>query len=258
MSQGNALIGHSGFVGSNLRAQRPFDVYYNSGNFRDMAGEQFEQVVCAGISAVKWQANKEPQRDRQQIQALQSVLEQVQCQRFVLISTIDVYPVIQGQDESYNCHQMENHAYGSHRLEFEDFCADQFEDCHIIRLPALFGPGLKKNVIYDLLHDNCLAAINPASSFQYYDLGNLARDIEVAISSDLPLVNFFTEPVPTSAILQQFFANKKVGQDAAAESHYDLQTSHAKLWNKAGRYLYNKDEVLEQMSAYIHSARDRS
>ena len=172
----NALIGYTGFVGSNLDNQRNFDHRYNSKNFRDMRGQAYDEVVCAGISAVKWLANKEPEQDMAAIQALQDVLSTVQAKRFILMSTIDVYPVTQGKDETFDCRSMNNHAYGRHRLDFEDFCTRQFSECHVIRLPGLFGKGLKKNIIYDLLNDNCLDMINTASSFQYYDLDlNLAR-----------------------------------------------------------------------------------
>ena len=246
-----ALIGYTGFVGSNLDCQSKFTHRYNSSNFQEMAGEEYDEVVCAGVSAVKWLANKEPERDQEGIQALQDVLATVKAKRFILISTIDVYPVLLGADESFDCHSQENHAYGAHRLAFEDFCREQFDICHIVRLPGLFGQGLKKNVIYDLLHDNCLEKINPASSFQYYDLENLWRDIEMVLEADIPLVNFFTEPVASNAIIEQFFPGKEVGQDAAPAAHYDLHTCYAGLWEKQGHYAYSKEEIMEQLAVYI-------
>lgn len=54
----NCLIGYTGFVGGNLVAKRQFDVLINSKNFESMRGAHYDRVVCAGISAVKWQANK--------------------------------------------------------------------------------------------------------------------------------------------------------------------------------------------------------
>jgi len=247
----SALIGYTGFVGSNLNNQRSFDCLYNSKNFREMEGQYHDEIVCAGISAVKWQADKEPETDKARIQDLQDVLATVRAKRFILISTIDVYPVMRDKDETFDCHSIKNHPYGIHRLAFEDFCKEQFQYCHIVRLPGLFGEGLKKNVIYDLLNDNCLEMINPASSFQYYYLKNLWADIQTAIQADVHLLNLFTEPVATSTIIDKFFPDKQVGQNPAAEVHYNLHTSHARLWGKNDPYIYTRDEIIVQLEEFI-------
>ena len=253
-----ALIGYTGFVGSNLYVQKKIDCCYNSKNFLEMKGREFDEIICAGVSAVKWQANKEPTLDKERILKLQEVLTTVSSKRFVLISTIDVYPANQAKDESFNCHSLENHAYGKHRLEFEDFCKEHFTNCNIIRLPGLFGPGLKKNIIYDLLNDNCLEMLNPSSSFQYYYLKNLWNDIHKTIQSNVRIINFFTEPVSTRAIMQRFFPDKKVGQQAGPEVHYDLHTSYAHLWDKKGFYMYSRDEILSQLGEFIKNYNNRN
>ena len=172
-----ALIGYTGVVGGNLRQKHDFTDLYNSKNFQDMKNQEYDLVVCAGVSAVKWMANKEPEKDLANIKALEDVLATVNAKQFILISTIDVYAVTQGKDEAFDCSSIDNHAYGTHRLAFEGFCDDKFENCTIVRLPGLFGEGLKKNVIYDLLNDNCLEMINTKSSFQYYYLKYLWKDI---------------------------------------------------------------------------------
>lgn len=46
-----ALIGHTGFVGSNLNQQCEYSHCYNSKNIGDIKGEHFEEIVCAGIQA---------------------------------------------------------------------------------------------------------------------------------------------------------------------------------------------------------------
>ncbi len=249
----SALIGYTGFVGSNLNNQQGFDCLYNSKNFREMEGQFYDEIICAGVSAVKWQANKEPEKDKKSIQELQDVLETVTAKRFILISTIDVYPVMRDKDETFDCHSMENHAYGRHRLAFEDFCKKQFQNCYIVRLPGLFGMRLKKNVIYDLLNDNCLEMINPASSFQYYYLKNLWSDIQTVVKADVRLMNLFTEPVATSTIIDEFFPGKHVGQNPAAEAHYSLHTSHAGLRGKDGPYIYTRDEIIVQLEEFVHN-----
>ena len=247
----SALIGYTGFVGSNLHNQYPFSYLYNSSNSHEMKGCSYDLVICAGVSAVKWLANKDPDSDRNKIRQLESILSTINTRKFILVSTIDVYPVLSDADENFDVHKVENHAYGTHRLEFEDFCRSQFDDCQIIRLPGLFGDGIKKNVIFDLLNNNCLDSINLNSSFQYYNLDNLWVDMKKVIDSDLPLVNFFTEPVTTNTIIQKFFPNKTVGENASSEVHYDLHTCHADLWGKMGKYIYTHDEIITQLGEFI-------
>lgn len=254
----NALIGYTGFVGSNLAAQKKFECMYNSKNFREMAGQSFCEVVCSGVSALKQVANRDPEGDRQRIRELEEVLATIQADRFILISTIDVYPSVNGVDEEFDCHALPNHAYGKHRLLFEDACRRLFSNCYVIRLPGLFGNGIKKNVIFDLLNDNFLEAMNPASSFQYYYLQNLHADIQRAVDAGLHLVNLFTEPVATKDILERFFPGKAVGQQAGPEMHYDIHTRHAERWGRSGPYIHSRDEVLSLLGSFIqHYARTR-
>ena len=49
----HALIGYSGFVGSHLHQANVFDALFNSTNFRDMAGHEFDLMVCAILSKIK-------------------------------------------------------------------------------------------------------------------------------------------------------------------------------------------------------------
>jgi nucleoside-diphosphate-sugar epimerase len=246
-----ALIGYTGFVGSNIHRAMQFDALYNSRNYQDMAHCSFNLIICAGVSAAKWTANKNPDEDRAKIRALENVLSTIQAKQFVLISTIDVYPVSRGEDETFDCHSQPNHAYGTNRLAFEDFCRDRFANCCVLRLPGLFGDGLKKNIIYDLLHDNCLEMVNPDSSFQYYDLGGRCQDVERVMSGGLRTANLFTEPISTQTILQRFFPGKQVGGNPAPEAHYDLHSRHSSLWGRSEPYIASADQVLRQLDTFI-------
>ena len=67
---GTALIGHTGFVGGTLLRQCPFDATFNSRNIQDIRGGHFDRIVCAGVSAVKWLANKEPEADSVSVPSL--------------------------------------------------------------------------------------------------------------------------------------------------------------------------------------------
>src|SRR5438045_4212543 len=113
----SALIGHTGFVGSNLASQFSFDDYFRSTNVAEMAGRDYGLVVCAGIQAKKWWANQNPEADWFGIQTLLNVLSTVSARRFVLISTVDVYPQRSGVDEESLINPDNNHAYGKHRFQ---------------------------------------------------------------------------------------------------------------------------------------------
>ena len=246
-----ALIGHTGFVGGNLRAQAPFTDFYNSKNIDSIAGRDFELVVCAGAPAAKWIANREPDRDRAALQRLIEPLGQVRARRFVLISTVDVFPRPIEVDESSSIDRAECHAYGRHRLELEDFVQGRFQERLIARLPGLFGPGLKKNVIYDFLHDNELEKIHQDGSFQFYDLRHLWADLERARTAALELVHFATEPVGVREVSEAAFGFTFENDLPPPAPRYDLRTLHAAAWGRAGPYLYDRRSVLEDLRSFV-------
>ncbi len=256
MTSRTCLVGYSGFVGSNLLAQAGFDDLYRSTNIHDIRGKSFGLLVCAGVPAVKWHANKFPEEDQTNINGLLGHLSTVQIERLVLISTVDVYPVSAGVDESFDCASIPNHAYGTHRLQLEQKLASLFPEIYTLRLPGLFGKGLKKNVIYDLLHRNCLDAINPESVFQYYDLSNLWADINPAIAQKLRLVNLVTEPIGTRTVIDHFFPGACVGTEAGKPVRYDINTQYASAFGKTGSYRFNGGEVLAQLAQFIQASRE--
>lgn len=248
---GTCLIGHTGFVGGNLAKQYAFDDCYNSRNIEQIRGRSYDLIVCCGVSAVKWQANRFPAEDRAAIDQLLKHLALVKAMRSILISTVDVYPSVQGVDESFDPHGRPSHPYGTNRLYVEDAIQQFFECAHVVRMPALFGPGLKKNVIYDLLHDNCLDAIHPHGSFQYYDVRQLWRDLQVVTRNNLGVINFATRPIETCEIVRRYFPGKQIGSVADISAAYDMRTLHAGHFGGSDGYIYSAEQVLADMGDWI-------
>jgi hypothetical protein len=250
------LIGHTGFVGGTLARATAFDAYFNSTTVDELRGQRFDLLVCAGVSAVKWLANKEPEADRAGIARLTDALAEARVGELVLISTIDVYPdPSAGGDEATLIDPTRNHTYGRHRLELELWCMQRFPLVRIVRLPALFGTGLRKNAIYDLLHDNMVGSINPAGVFQWYPLARLWADIETMRREKLELANLFTEPLAMSRIIEGMFPDAAVGPVVQPASRYDMQTRYGRLFGGGDRYVMDADAVFAAMSRYVVAAR---
>lgn len=146
------LIGHTGFVGSNLIKQIKIAELYNSQNIAEIGNKKHDIVLCAGIRAKKWFANQEPENDLANIEILKKYLRPLKLNRFILISTIDVYDHPRQVDEDNLPNIDQQDYYGKHRYQFEQWVSQHFTNYNIIRLPALFGENLQKNLIFDILH----------------------------------------------------------------------------------------------------------
>lgn len=248
----SALIGHSGFVGSNLKLQMSFGDLYRSTNIEEIAGRRYDLVVCAGAPAEKWRANQQPEADRASVERLVAAVEQAEIAHLVLISTVDVYPQPVGVDENTPIDPVAGNPYGRHRLLIERRLSTRFETT-IVRLPGIFGPGLKKNVIYDFLHDNGLNRIPVDGEFQFYPLIRLWADIARVRTAGLRLINFATEPVSVGDIAREAFGFEFENPQLQNAPRYDFMTRHAAVFDREGAYLMTRAEVLSEIRRYIVS-----
>ncbi len=147
----DALVGYTGFVGSNIEAKHKFTGLYNSKNIEDAYGTNPDLLIYAGIPAQKFIANSEPEKDLKTIENAISNIQKINPKKLVLISTIDVYENPREVDED-TVIAPSSEGYGRNRLYLENWVRENISDYHIVRLPALFGKNIKKNFIYDMIH----------------------------------------------------------------------------------------------------------
>ena len=148
----DALIGYTGFVGSCLNSQKQFEITFNSSNIQEIKNYDLETVYCAAAPGSMLKANRDPKEDHENISSLIDCLKSVRARKFILISSIAVLPDFHnGYDEKTKSFQT-SIPYGRNRRELENFVEGHFQKSLILRLPALFGFGLKKNLIFDLLN----------------------------------------------------------------------------------------------------------
>ena len=179
------LVGYTGFVGSNIAAKHHFEGLYNSKNIKEAYGSNPDLLVYSGIRAEMFLANKYPEKDLASMDEAIGNIRQINPKRLVLISTISVYDSPVGIDEDAEITTASLSAYGKNRHYLEEWAMKHCPGSLIVRLPALYGEGIKKNFIYDLIHF-IPAMLNEK---KYQELSS--RDAFIALRYDLQENGFY-------------------------------------------------------------------
>ncbi|NLV58007.1 MAG: sugar nucleotide-binding protein [Clostridiales bacterium] len=148
----NCLVGYTGFVGQNLHLKGQYDGLFNSRNISDAYDSKPDLLVYAGVEGTKYLANHEPEKDLEaKVEALENI-RRISPKRLVLISSIDVYrdPVMVDEDVISDTDNMQ--PYGLNRFKLEQWVRMEFPEALFVRLPGIYGVGLKKNFVFDLIH----------------------------------------------------------------------------------------------------------
>ena len=243
----SALIGYTGFIGSNLLEYGSYESLYSSKNIKDIVGKKFDHVICAGLSGVKWRANKDPETDLKSVQLLMDCLRQISADRFTLISSIDVYDKFEGVNEDVPA-SMTHHPYGVHRALFENFIIKNFKNHRVLRLPIVFGQNFKKNYIFDLINENNLHNICVKNHVQFYDVTDLGNDIDRAWLSKSGVRNLATEPLYLSMIINKYFPSI---MDLCTSSNI-FSTNMVTKCASSG-YLYDRHNILDKIGKMLES-----
>lgn len=228
----NALIGHSGLIGSVLAEGIEVDLTYNSLNIEQIAYREFDTVYCAAPSGNRLLASQEPVQDTENVQRLACNLRTVTTKRFVLIGSVDA---VYAPDS----------VYGGNRLALERFAQTQFEHCYVVRLCTLIHPRINKNLLHDIRHRQYLDQINGNMVRQYYPLSRLCADIDTVIKHNISTVNLVSEPVSDQDIIERFCDN--VVTTCTPVRPYDLHSTEP-----FGKYVISRQQVFEYVTKYLN------
>ncbi|MDO8621183.1 MAG: pyridine nucleotide transhydrogenase [Candidatus Levybacteria bacterium] len=250
----SALIGYSGFIGGNLIQQTKFDDLYNSKNIKDIGGKNYDLVVSAATASLKWQANLEPKKDWEKIEKFIDCLKHIKTKLFILISTVDVYPNPYNVDEDTLINPAKlTQGYGRNRYNLEKFIAKTFPNAIIIRLPQTFGEGLKKNAVFDLIYNNRWDLIHKENKFQWYNLENIWKDIQLAIKNSLKLVHLAVEPLSVKEVAKYTLDLDFTNVTKNPPVNYNMLTKYGYLYGSKTKYLYDKEVTLSELKEFIKS-----
>lgn len=236
-----ALVGYTGFVGSNIYEAGEFDRVYNSKNITEAFGTHPDVLVYAGIRAEKYMANAEPQRDLDSIYEAEENISRISPKRLILISTIDVLDNPYGTNEDTEIDASSLQPYGANRLILEKWVRTNYPDALIVRLPGLFGKNIKKNFIYDLikivpskLRENKIKELSekePEIMNSYTSLGNgfyqLNNDADMAsLKTRFEDLGFTAVNFTDSRSRFQFYDLSRLWNDIVTAMDNDIRLIH--------------------------------
>lgn len=305
MNSNIALVGYTGFVGSNIASSSQISNLYNTKNISASYDTNPDTLIYAGLRAEKYIANKYPEKDKESINIAIDNIKKINPKRVVFISTIDVYdtPVNVTEDDIPNLENLL--PYGINRYFLENWIRENFNDYCILRLPGLYGKNLKKNFIYDYLNiipyklteakfhelnscntglatyyslgndgfyqcnsldslqraslikmlDNIgFSALNFTDSrgiFQYYNLANLWKDIQICINNNIKTMNIATEPISISELYNYLCGKPFNNEITTSPPCYNFKTKYDYLFSGSSGYILNKEYVLEDIKNFV-------
>jgi hypothetical protein len=246
------LIGNTGLIGQTLKETINFDLEFNSKNIREFSKCDISNstLYLSCLPATKWKVNQNIDSDLNTIYQIYNIIKSHTYKKVILFSTIDVYNSTPIHADEATSPVITKLCYGSNRYLFELLIQTlNCSNIQIYRLPALFGNGIKKNILFDLLHNHNVGNINVNSTYQWFNLDKLTTNIH---DIDQPgTYNLFTEPIRTSEIIKLFDVNINNGYQH--NILYDYKT----LLHQSG-YIQDSNSVLVEIKKFIDVFRNKS
>lgn len=93
--------------------------------------------------------------------------------------------------------------------------------------------------------------------FQFYNLANLWKHIEIIIENSLPLVNMAVEPVCVGEIYKNITGGDFINEVAKNPPMYDFKTKYSSLFGGKNGYITPKEDVLRDITDFVFAERNK-
>lgn len=244
------LVGSTGFVGGNLLAAHAFDAAYHSTDVEQGFGQPNGLVVYAGVPAAMFLANRDPAADLAVMERARWNLQRLAPEKVVLVSSICVYADSRGKTEADEPRMEGLAPYGANRLQLERWVRADWPDALILRLPALYGKGLKKNFLYDL-HTLTPALLRPEKYTELAQKSELVRGAYSDGGNGFYKLNSAADPAALRAFFAAGWNATRFTDSRSVYQFYDL----GRLWADIQRALELDLRVLNLATPPVSAAR---
>lgn len=87
--------------------------------------------------------------------------------------------------------------------------------------------------------------------FQFYNLNNLWKHIDIALSNNIKKLNLATEPINVNEIYKEVFNKEFKNEIGVTFPHYNFHTIYAKNFGESGNYIERKTNVLQDIIKFL-------
>jgi len=178
------ILGGKGFIGSafmRFGEKNELDCdCIDLDNYQEFKGRECDILINVAGNSKKYFSNEQPVEDfRFSLEALLRSFFDFSFRKYIYLSSIDLY-----SDHEDLLHNREDSGidigdishYGFHKYMGERMVMHYLSDWLIIRLGGVLGLGLKKNPVFDLIHDIPLR-VDEESEYQYLTTDCLAAAV---------------------------------------------------------------------------------
>ncbi|MDR1442787.1 MAG: NAD-dependent epimerase/dehydratase family protein [Bifidobacteriaceae bacterium] len=247
------LINSVDSIGAALAQAVHFDHIYAADRIEEAVRADLDSVVATAVAPLAWATNQAPSQDLYAIRRLQEVMATCRISQVTLISSCAVYPKPVAVNEYDPVSPVMLEPYARHRYELERWCQDRWETT-VIRLPHVFGGPYRSEVRNPARDLARLAALNPESTKQHYDLTRLASDLRVVKQLGLKLVNLVTPPLTNRRVLGDLLGVPPLpGAELVRKVLRDVRSAHAGAFGGADGYIESADQELDRIASYVGS-----
>jgi len=245
-----AVIGGNGFLGSMLSNDFGAKKILRN-NLDSIAQSYWDQIIIAAPTGNRLMVGDNPVQDFNDCRAIVEAIQKSTYDQLLYISTVDVYQEKTSIDDNLSV-QVPEHSYGKNR-HFLERSLSALDHCHIIRLPSLCHPTIKKNILFDLASSQWLDKISLDSCVQWYPIKKLAHDINWVIKSGVTHINLVSSPISNRQIVQTYFPElvDNLSRNSVQLQRYNVRTSYSD-----SGYWISEAEIWESFTEFFQNTRN--